>query len=166
MSASKLDRFSTPTSGLCVLVALLVAAVPVAGLRAQTQPPSEPGTQPAGSVDAAQPTPVAETTTTDLTEERVQALLAEAEAAADLPESTKAEIIGLYQQALEQIRLAANWAAKVDEYRRGQEEAPQLLEAVRQSLAQVTSAAATPPIPDIPPDATLEQLTQLSLIHI
>lgn len=143
---------------LWVAVVCLGVAVWPAGAQEAAPPPatSPPESQP----PATQPTEIVESTPTDLAVESIQARLAQIEAAPDLNETTKTELTGLYRQALDQLSLAATWSAKIAEYQRGREEAPQVLEALRQSLAQAASRPTTAPRIEVPADATLEQLSQ------
>ena len=143
---------------MCVGVAMWPAGAQEAGeASAASQPESQ---EAVAAPPTTQPTEIVESNPTDLTVENIQGRLAQIEAAADLPEATKAELLALYRQALDQLTLAATWSSKIAEYQRGCEEAPQVLEAVRQGLAQAASRPTTAPRIEIPADATLEQLSQ------
>ena len=122
---------------------------PPASEPAQTQPVTQPATQPVGAV------------WTELTAENIQAGIAQIEADKDMPEAAKAEALRLCGQALGQIILADNWAAKTAEYKRGREETPKLLQDARDNLAEAKSRSEVPPVPDVPPEAMLEELAQL-----
>ncbi|UCG32253.1 MAG: mechanosensitive ion channel [Phycisphaerales bacterium] len=86
--------------------------------------------------------------------------MAQAQAATDLPDTVKTELLGLYRQALEQITVAEGWEAKTKEFEVGRERAPELLREVQARLEQATTQPAAPPVPEIPPEETLEQLAQ------
>jgi len=139
--------------GVLATLALAFAA------SAQETPQSESQPSDQGQ-PATLPAEIPELATAGLAREQLQQRVAQVEAATDLTEAAKAELVTLYKAALEQINLAEGWAAKTAEYRRGREEAPQLLEALRQSVAQAASRPTTAPVPQLAPDATLEQLNQ------
>jgi potassium efflux system protein len=101
-----------------------------------------------------------ELTLAGITAEEVQSRIAQVEAATDLQETAKTELLGLYRQALNQITAAENWAARVNEFRKGQEEAPKLLEEAKGRLKELTGRSGVAPVLNITPDTTLEQLTQ------
>ncbi|UCF34208.1 MAG: hypothetical protein JSV78_02670, partial [Phycisphaerales bacterium] len=101
-----------------------------------------------------------ELTLAGITAEEVQTRIAQVEAATDLQETAKTELLGLYKQALNQIAAADNWVARTNEFRKGQEEAPKLLEDVKAQLKELTGRAGAAPVLDITADTALEQLTQ------
>ncbi|MGD2110472.1 MAG: hypothetical protein PVI86_13915, partial [Phycisphaerae bacterium] len=98
---------------------------------------------------------------TDLSAEAVQDRIKQINASTDLPETTKTELLTFYTQALDQINVAANWTSKIEAFRRGREEAPTVLEEVRNRLASTKSQPAPTPEADVSSDASLEQLSQM-----
>ncbi len=119
------------------------------------EPPGQTPAQPA--VQPEQPSEPVSELSADVVQSRIQQI----KATAELPEATKTELLGFYNQASEQISIAANWAAKIDSYRKGREEAPAVLEEVKSRLAAASSQPATAPAAEVPPEASLEQLSQL-----
>ena len=75
----------------------------------------------------------------ELSVDSVQALIKQVEAATDLAENVKSELLGLYRQTSDQIGVATNWAAKTAEYQKGCEEAPPLLEDKKKRLAELNA---------------------------
>ncbi|UCF32571.1 MAG: mechanosensitive ion channel [Phycisphaerales bacterium] len=151
-------RRQRPTAWVLVPLAVL-PLMPAA--RAQDQAAqNESESRKQTSQPATQPAEATKTVPSELTEENLRTLIAQLEAAQDMPEATKADAINLCQQALEQLKVAATWTAMSAEYHRGFEETPQLLEAARQDLAQARARPTAQPVLDFPPDTTLEQLAQ------
>lgn len=143
-------------AGLAVAALAMLLLRPT--VRAQDQPASkQPEPPPQATQTVTQPV---NAVWTELTSENIQAGIAQIEADKDMPEAAKAEALSLCRRSLEQITLADNLATKTAEYKRGREETPKLLQDARDSLAEATSRAEVPPVPDVPPEATLEQLAQ------
>lgn len=145
-----------PSAGRACLTVLVMALAFAGQARAQ----DEPATAPAESQPDSQPADVPETTTTGVTAEEISARTAQIEADGTLSQTARNELLGLYQQALDQINIAQKWSDRAAEYRRGREEAPALLESARAALAEATTRPTTEPVLDVPADATLEQLGQ------
>jgi len=155
------------------LCGLLVVAIATAGLRAswaQTEPSASrpaggqetpPATQPTTTQEqlTTRPADVGEFASTDLTVEALQARLSQVEAAADLPAATKSTLVDLYRRAVDQANLARTWSSKIEEYQRGREEAPQLLQAVQEQMAAATQPTTAATL-EVSPDADLETLTR------
>ncbi len=139
---------------LCLLAGLARAQEPPAS---QPVPEGEPPPTPVTS----RPSGATETGITGISVESIQERMARVEAATDLSESVKAELLALGRQAIEQLNLAATWDLKIADYEKGREEAPQLLEAMRRELAELQARPASAPGADVPADATLDQLAQL-----
>ncbi|HPM24332.1 MAG TPA: hypothetical protein PLP66_10540, partial [Phycisphaerae bacterium] len=114
---------------LCLLAGLARAQEPPAS---QPVPEGEPPPTPVTS----RPSGATETGITGISVESIQERMARVEAATDLSESVKAELLALGRQAIEQLNLAATWDLKIADYEKGREEAPQLLEAMRRELAE------------------------------
>ncbi len=125
-----------------------------------TQPAQAPATQPAQQPETAPTTqPGPEGGVSEIDPASLQTQIAQLEAAGDVPE--KAALLEVYKQALDLLKAEGNWVDRESQFRARREKTPQDLEAVRASIAQATSQPTTQPVLDIPPDATLEQLTQL-----
>jgi potassium efflux system protein len=137
---------------VCAWCSSLAAQVPPG------QAPAEQATQPA-TQPVVQPEQPSEPIS-DLSADMIQDRIKQVKAATDLTETTKTEVLGLYNQALEQISVAGNWTSKIESYRKGREEAPAALEEVRKDLAAASSQPSTAPAADISPDAPLEELSQ------
>ena len=132
-------------------VALCAWCSPLDAQEPPGQPPARPPAQ------AEQPSePVS-----DLSADSIQDRIKQINATTDLPETTKTELLGFYNQALDQINVAGNWASKIESYRKGREEAPTVLEEVKGRLVAAASRPATAPAAEVPPEASLEQLSQL-----
>jgi len=93
----------------------------------------------------------------ELTADAVQAQLKQIEDSPDPDKALQIKLTDFYQQALADLKLADEWAAKTAEFQRAQEEAPTRLEAIRAELAQSPAEVK----PEVPPDASLQQLEQL-----
>ncbi len=91
--------------------------------------------------------------------ESIAASLAELNSSG-LPDELRAELTGLYAQALDQLNVAADWAQRAAEYRQGQDDAPAQLAAAQQRLAQTSTRPASSAPSDFPPDAPLDELLQ------
>ena len=98
--------------------------------------------------DASKPAP--------LTVQEVQALRQKAQEAADLSDEGKAKALKTYDQALEQLQIAADWSAKAAAFDKAREEAPKQVEVLEKELLQPLPSTD----PEVPPDATQEQLEQ------
>jgi potassium efflux system protein len=75
-----------------------------------------------------------------------------------LPETIRAEVVGLYKQAVNQLAVADNWAKQVAKYQSGREQAPALLAVVKQRIEEAASQPATGPSSKISSDTSLEEL--------
>ena len=92
----------------------------------------------------------------DLTVEVLDTRLQAVRANADLDEAAKTRLAELYQQAIDALKLAADWESHAAEFERLRKEAPTRLELIRAELAQ----PAEEPKIDVPADASLQQLEQ------
>jgi potassium efflux system protein len=93
-----------------------------------------------------------------ITTDEVKASLAQLEQAADVPAEVKAKAAELYKQALEELRIADDWATKSANFKASRQSAPKELEDLKTQLSRPLDDAA----PQVPPRATLEDLKQLS----
>lgn len=75
---------------------------------------------------------------------------------AGIEEATKTRVVGLYDQAIEDVKRAESWVAKAGDFEKGRVEAPERMEKIRAELAQTPEE----PKPDVPPDATLQVMEQ------
>ena len=127
---------------------------PLTAQEPSSLPPAQPDAQQAVQQD--QPSePVS-----DLSADSIQDRIKQIKATNDLPETTKTELLGFYNQALEQVNIAGNWAAKIDSYRKGREEAPADLEKVKTRLANTAKQPGTVPVTKVESGAPLEKLSQ------
>jgi potassium efflux system protein len=90
------------------------------------------------------------------TVEEIQLRLKQTEDAKDIDEATKAQVIDLYKQALDELARAEEWKTKAREFERAREQAPALLESVKLKLAE----PAQEPKPESFSDAPLPDLEQ------
>jgi potassium efflux system protein len=120
-----------------------VALFPVAAQEAETQPTA---TQP---VDGP----------ARLTIEEARARLSRVESDADAPENARIEAANLYRQAVDQLTQAETWRQKADEFRRGRENVPGLLEEVKARVQRLTDQASSQPTGSAD-TATLEELSR------
>jgi potassium efflux system protein len=151
---------------------LTAAAQDTTSKPAESQPQAEPPpttTQPATTQPA--PTPPTETTTvvvaeeaeastTVPTRESVQDRLAQIQAAADLTDTVKTELLGLYRQVLDQVTVAENRDAKIKELETGRVRAPDLLKEVKARVEALTTRPTSAPALDVAPEDTVETLNQ------
>ena len=91
-----------------------------------------------------------------LTIEKVDAQLKQIQEATALDEATRTKAGELYTGALEQLRLAQEWAQKAAESEKARQDAPQMLKDIETELA----AAPAEPQPVIPEGASLGELEQ------
>lgn len=94
-------------------------------------------------------------------EEELKARIKEVEERADLSDTVRTRLLDLLRPALEARRIAQEWSKKLAELEKAREEAPQRLTEIKAELAQ----PAVEVKPDIPPDASLQQLEQLLAQH-
>ena len=81
------------------------------------------------------PIPVASVTTGKL-----EAKIAETEAASELGEEAKKQLLDLYRKALENLKTAASDTQTAEEYARVVDTAPARIEALREAISQLLSA--------------------------
>lgn len=93
----------------------------------------------------------------ELTVAVVESRKARVEAAADLSEDVKKTLVGLYDQALKQLAVAAGLAEEAAGFDALRAQAPAELESVRAEMAAMLAAVTL----EVPPDATLEDLKRL-----
>ena len=141
-----------------------------------SQPASQPATQPAATQAAPEPptptevTPTeptaptvrpeeTEATATDVSRDAIQNRLTQIQAATDLPEMVKTEVLGLYRQALDQLGVSESWDQKTRELETGRTRAPDLLKEAKARIEQATTRPTSQPVPQVAPDETLEQLS-------
>jgi potassium efflux system protein len=137
---------STARSLAFVLALLLLALAPAVGSAQEPQPrPPDETPQPGVGGPA------------KLTAEAIQEQRAIAEKAADLDEETRKAILANYDQALEQVSKANDWASRIALYEKGIAEAPGFLEEVKQELASPPGE----PKPQVPEGASLDTIDQL-----
>ncbi|MBN1844842.1 MAG: mechanosensitive ion channel [Sedimentisphaerales bacterium] len=91
-----------------------------------------------------------------ITEEQILAQKKQIETAA-LPSETAQKIQALYDEALKVLRDAKGHAAAAAEFQQNLEQAPERLRQIRQQLEQ----SAPPAEPQVPPDASVQQLDHL-----
>lgn len=108
----------------------------------------------AASQPALETQPVAPSTM--LTAPALQMLLKQAQEATDLSEEAKSKAVGFYRQAIEQIEVASQYAAKAAEFEADRQNAPETLKAIQAELATPLGE----PTPDVPSDATRADLEQ------
>ncbi|MBU0638944.1 MAG: mechanosensitive ion channel [Planctomycetes bacterium] len=132
---------------LFALVLLLPSAA--AGQQPQESATGEAQTQPAAVTQPAVPQP-------SLSASELQSQLKQVQEAADLAEETKSKAVGLYTQAIQQLEIAEQWAAKAIEYEADRQKAPETLSAIQ---AELTTPLGEP-TPDVPAEATRADLEQ------
>jgi potassium efflux system protein len=93
---------------------------------------------------------------THVTVQELQDLKKKAEQSAGLGEEDRKEVLGLLDQALEQAKIAEDWARKEAEFRQAMRSEPAELAEMKKKLAQPRAEAT----PAVPPDRTLEELEQ------
>jgi len=98
------------------------------------------------------PSPAAE----EITIASVEALRNRARDDAALDEPTRTKLLGLYDQAIENLKRAEDWAAKAAEFEKARIEAPERLERIRINLALTPEELK----PEVPPEATMEFMEQ------
>lgn len=138
-----------------VIAAAVFAAAPAWGLQDAVPSPS-PTTKPAGPG----PEDEGEGASILLQRQSVQDRIAQIQAATDLPEATKTELLGLYRQTLDQLTVVENWEAKIQELQSGRERAPDLLKEIKARIEQLTARSTTQPTLDVSPEDTVESLAQ------
>lgn len=157
-----------PARTICLALAAAILFVITAPSSAPAQEP--PSSQPASAQSQPQASPEQqealprsdepETTATDLRREAIQDHVTQIQAAGNLPETVKMELLSLYRQALDQLNVAENWETKIREFEVGRERAPELLRETKARLEQTSTRPTTQPVPDVSPDETLEQVSQ------
>jgi potassium efflux system protein len=112
--------------------------------------------QPATGQDA----PVAEARPGAVTQEILEAKIAEVEAATGIEETARAALVARYRKALSNLQTAGANAQAADDFRLAAQRAPAEVEAIRQ---QMEEAAAQPPEDglDLDPSLSLRQVEQL-----
>ena len=130
---------------LCVAALWLLCSVATAPAHAQE------AAGPAAAAPAASPA-------AELTLKDIDARAKEAEAIQDLPEDVKKQVAEHYRSAREQLQLAQSLRQQGNELDALLKSAPDRIDAIRKDLA----ASPRPARPDVPPDATMAQLVQLS----
>ncbi|MEX1095667.1 MAG: mechanosensitive ion channel domain-containing protein [Planctomycetales bacterium] len=131
--------------GLAACGLLFVAAGPVAG---QTEAPARPA-------EREEPPPVVPKPP-ELAAETVRTRLEQVQSAKDLDESVRKKAVELYNQALEQLRIADEHATRIAELSQLRQQAPA---AVADLQARAAEPAAEPTI-EVPPDADVAKLQQ------
>ena len=132
---------------LCVL-ALLLPSIAM-GQQPQEVTTSEAQTQPVIATQPVVPQP-------SLSASELQLQLKQVQEAADLAEDIKTKAVGLYTQAIQQLEIAEQWAAKALEYEAERQKAPELLSAIQAELMTPLVEST----PDVPVDATRADLEQ------
>jgi potassium efflux system protein len=111
----------------------------------------EPTPQPAATPEPAVPSPAQSI-------EELKTQLDLAQTATDLSEDVKARVVGFYTQAIQQLELARQWAAKAAEFDAERQSAPEKLAALKTELEAPLSDAT---LDGDPPDATRAEHEQL-----
>ncbi len=156
----RLAATKTRSRGTARVATLLVLAwLMLTPARAQDAAPATQPTETAPSTQPADPADL-ELNATELNAEDIRARIAQIEAAKDLPDTTKSELLNAYRRALGDLELAGNWAGKAAEYRAETDEAPQLLERVRAELNAASTQPADAGLTTVPADASLDDLTR------
>ena len=127
---------------LCLLLSIVFAVLAAAPAHARQDVPPEATS--------------AESAPTDDLVRQLREAIARVEARDDLDEVTKASAIESYNRAIASRRRTIELNNQAAEFRRSADEAPAQLEAVRQRL----SGPAPETQPEVPEDATIEQLEQ------
>lgn len=131
-----------------------------------TQPAEMPASQPASqptSMPASQPTsmpasaPSTQPRDPDLTPEMIEMYKKRAQGTEDLPDAEKKAILGIYDQALTQMKLVDDWTAQIARYDEQIKRIPAQLEQAKAKWAQDVEDL-TPRAPD---SATLGQVERL-----
>ncbi len=134
------------------IIALLLAGVCVlAETAGQEGTSSQPATQPEAPVDLA----VAE-----LKPEVIEDRIRQVEAATNIDTTVKAELLGLLRQTLDHLKRVDTWTQETQRLEQRLQQLPVELTQLRGRLEQATSAPATQPQVDVPPDATLESINR------
>jgi potassium efflux system protein len=131
----------------CALATLL--ASPGVGQEVPDTTAGEAQTQPAATTPPVVPQP-----TLSLAE--LQLLLKQAQEAPDLAEEAKARAVNSLTQAVQQLEVAEQWAAKAAEFEAERRKAPETLQAIQAELATPPSE----PQPEVPADASRADLEQ------
>lgn len=99
-----------------------------------------------------QPTPATQPAVPQpsLSASELQLHLKQAQDAADIAEDIKAKLVNAYTQAIQQLQLAEEWAAKAAESEAARLNTPETLKAIQAELATPLEE----PKPDVPPEAT------------
>ena len=119
------------------------------GQQPQESATSEAQTQPPAATQAAVPKP-------SLSASELQLQVKAVQDATDLADDVKSKAVGAYNQAIQQIEIAEQWAAKAAEYEAERQKAPETLKAIQAELA----APLGEPTPDVPAEATRADLEQ------
>lgn len=124
-------RFSMQTGRKVWLELLCAAALllpsPAMGQQSEDPTASEAQTQPATATQPAVPQP-------SLSVSELQLHLKQVQDATDLAEDTKSKALSLYTQAIQQLEIAEQWAAKAPEYEAERQKAPETLSAIQAEL--------------------------------
>ena len=134
-----------------LLVAWIVSlmAWPATAARGQDSGTTQPAVQPEAATDVAG---------AELKLEDVEARISQVEAATDMEEAVKAEVLGLYRQALEHIQVAETWAARIAKFEQSRQGAPAELAGIRERLEQAATQPVAQPLPGFEDAGTLEEL--------
>ncbi|HET6324920.1 MAG TPA: mechanosensitive ion channel domain-containing protein [Planctomycetaceae bacterium] len=147
---------------LCLVAVLLVAACLSSGSRLFAAPPPAT-TDPLAGITATKPEPV--------TSEAIETRRKDVRKAKEIDEETRTKVFDLYQQALDSLKAAQDFAAKTaaskkqaEHAKAVAEEAKSELKRRREELEQVTkplSAAGAAPAPVVAPAEPVHSVTQL-----
>jgi potassium efflux system protein len=118
----------------------------------ETQPATEPTTAP--TTAPAETQPAVELPTGMLSTAEVEQRISMIEAATDLADNVRTELLSHYRQTLESLRRTAAAEAAASEYRQRREQIPERLATAQAAATQPT----TQPDETIPPDTPLDQL--------
>lgn len=147
-------HFALPGDAGRGLLAWVCAAVLAGGLMpaigfAQDAVSSQPSTQPAGAADMAG---------SELKVETIEARIREVEAATGMAEAVRTELLSLYRQTLDQLKITATWAAEADRLEQRRQQIPGEITELKALLERTSSQPATQPVLSVSPDATREEL--------
>jgi len=133
----------------------LVYAVALTAPLAALGPQQQESTGEAGQTEPATATPAA-VPQASLSASELQLQLQQVQAATDLTEDTKAKAVEVFTQAIKQLEIAEQLAAKAAEYEAERQKAPETLKAIQADLL----ALVVEPTPEVPADATRADLEQ------
>lgn len=110
----------------------------------------------AQQVPASQPSAPTVASTTEITVQAIQNLKKQAEEATNLDKALKTRLLDSYEQAIQQTRTAEKWADQAATFDKAMQDAPGLLSALQEELAQPIPDAT----PEVQPEWSLSQLEQ------